>query len=206
MVLVWQFLFQNVPKSCDDLKLNISLSVSCCHAAVSFTDDEKEQLRKFTNRSYLLDKTSRHQVWLSLVDVLLAYCYEVRSTEGEHTVSERECVCVCLSVSKCVKRLLLWAALSLGWQSPRSSNPLDPPSISFRALRDYPQICELSPGCFVSPLRGSGTKARWTWPILSLKAVCHTFYLKRRQKYLIQKNFRGDKICYMWAAFLYSIL
>ncbi|XP_041812476.1 protein SHQ1 homolog [Chelmon rostratus] len=55
-------------------------------AAVSFTDDEKEQLRKFTNRSYLLDKTSRHQAWLSLVDILLAYSYEVRSTEGEHNV------------------------------------------------------------------------------------------------------------------------
>ncbi|XP_070758501.1 protein SHQ1 homolog [Enoplosus armatus] len=55
-------------------------------AAVSFTDDEKEQLRKFTNRSYLLDKTSRHQVWLGLVDILLAYSYEVRSTEGEHNV------------------------------------------------------------------------------------------------------------------------
>ncbi|XP_040890972.1 protein SHQ1 homolog [Toxotes jaculatrix] len=55
-------------------------------AAVSFTDDEKEQLRKFTNRSYLLDKTSRYQAWLGLVDVLLAYSYEVRSTEGEHNV------------------------------------------------------------------------------------------------------------------------
>ncbi|KAG7493568.1 hypothetical protein JOB18_012131 [Solea senegalensis] len=55
-------------------------------AAVSFTDDEKEQLRKFTNRSYLLDKTSRHQAWLSLVDILLAYSYETRSTEGEHNV------------------------------------------------------------------------------------------------------------------------
>uniref|UniRef100_A0A3Q3WWP4 Protein SHQ1 homolog n=1 Tax=Mola mola TaxID=94237 RepID=A0A3Q3WWP4_MOLML len=55
-------------------------------AAVSFTNDEKEQLRKFTNRSYLLDKTSRYHVWLSLMDILLAYSYEVRSTEGEHTV------------------------------------------------------------------------------------------------------------------------
>ncbi|KAL6111318.1 shq1 [Pungitius sinensis] len=55
-------------------------------AAVSFTDDEKEQLRKFTNRSYLLDKASRHQAWLGLVDILLAYCYEARSTEGEHNV------------------------------------------------------------------------------------------------------------------------
>ncbi|KAJ4926587.1 hypothetical protein JOQ06_014337 [Pogonophryne albipinna] len=55
-------------------------------ASVSFTDGEKEQLRKFTNRSYLLDKASRNQVWLSLVDILLTYSYEVRSTEGEHNV------------------------------------------------------------------------------------------------------------------------
>ncbi|XP_017282459.1 protein SHQ1 homolog [Kryptolebias marmoratus] len=54
--------------------------------AVTFTQEEKEQLRKFPNRSYLLDKTSRCQAWLSLVDVLLAYSYEVRSTEGEHNV------------------------------------------------------------------------------------------------------------------------
>uniref|UniRef100_A0A6Q2X522 Protein SHQ1 homolog n=1 Tax=Esox lucius TaxID=8010 RepID=A0A6Q2X522_ESOLU len=54
--------------------------------ALSFTDDEKEQLRKFTNRSYFLDKKARFQVWLGLVDVILAYCYEVRSTEGEHNV------------------------------------------------------------------------------------------------------------------------
>ncbi|TNM88361.1 hypothetical protein fugu_004615, partial [Takifugu bimaculatus] len=30
-------------------------------AAVAFTDEEKEQLRKFNNRSYLLDKAARHQ-------------------------------------------------------------------------------------------------------------------------------------------------
>uniref|UniRef100_H3CPH7 Protein SHQ1 homolog n=1 Tax=Tetraodon nigroviridis TaxID=99883 RepID=H3CPH7_TETNG len=54
--------------------------------AVAFTDEEKEQLRKFSNRSYLLDKAARSQAWLSLLDILLAYCYEVRSTEGEHTV------------------------------------------------------------------------------------------------------------------------
>ncbi|KAM9759476.1 protein SHQ1 homolog isoform 2-T2 [Menidia menidia] len=55
-------------------------------SAVAFTEAEKEQLRKFTNRSYLLDKTSRYQAWLGLVDVLLAYSYEVRCTEGEHNV------------------------------------------------------------------------------------------------------------------------
>lgn len=54
---------------------------------MSFSDEEKEQLRKFRNCSYLLDKTSRYQAWLSLVDVLLAYTYDVRCTEGEHSVS-----------------------------------------------------------------------------------------------------------------------
>ncbi|XP_077582025.1 protein SHQ1 homolog [Stigmatopora nigra] len=53
---------------------------------ILFDDEEKEQLRKFNNQSYLLNKTSRYQVCLSLVDILLAYCYEVRSTEGEHNV------------------------------------------------------------------------------------------------------------------------
>ncbi|XP_061543858.1 protein SHQ1 homolog [Phycodurus eques] len=53
---------------------------------ILFSNEEKEQLRKFTNQSYLLDKTSRYQVWLSLVDIILAYSYEVRSTEGEHNV------------------------------------------------------------------------------------------------------------------------
>ncbi|XP_019741360.1 protein SHQ1 homolog, partial [Hippocampus comes] len=53
---------------------------------IQFSSEEKEQLRKFNNQSYLLDKTLRHQVWLSLVDIILAYCYEVRSTQGEHNV------------------------------------------------------------------------------------------------------------------------
>lgn len=54
---------------------------------VTFTDEEKEQMRKFTNRSYVLDKAARYNVWLSLVDIILAYIYDVRTTEGEHNVS-----------------------------------------------------------------------------------------------------------------------
>ncbi|XP_042307638.1 protein SHQ1 homolog isoform X4 [Sceloporus undulatus] len=55
-------------------------------ALVSFTEDEKEQLRKFLNRTFLLDKRTCHQVYLSLVDILLAYCYEIYATEGEKNV------------------------------------------------------------------------------------------------------------------------
>ncbi|EDK99373.1 SHQ1 homolog (S. cerevisiae), isoform CRA_a [Mus musculus] len=54
-------------------------------ALVSFSEEEKYQLRKFVNKSYLLDKTAHRQVYYGLVDILLAYCYEVRVTEGEHS-------------------------------------------------------------------------------------------------------------------------
>uniref|UniRef100_UPI00398EDB02 protein SHQ1 homolog isoform X2 n=1 Tax=Pristiophorus japonicus TaxID=55135 RepID=UPI00398EDB02 len=50
---------------------------------VKFSEDEKEQLRKFTNKSYLLDRRACQNVYSSLVDIILAYAYEVRCTEGE---------------------------------------------------------------------------------------------------------------------------
>ncbi|XP_021550719.1 protein SHQ1 homolog [Neomonachus schauinslandi] len=57
------------------------------HAAlVSFSEEEKYQLRKFVNKSYLLDKRAHRQVYYSLIDILLAYCYETRVTEGEKNV------------------------------------------------------------------------------------------------------------------------
>ncbi|KAJ8259748.1 hypothetical protein GJAV_G00172970 [Gymnothorax javanicus] len=55
-------------------------------AGLTFTDEEKDQLRKFTNRSYLLDKKSSLLNWLGLLDIVLSYAYDVRSTEGEHSV------------------------------------------------------------------------------------------------------------------------
>ncbi|MGH0152729.1 UNVERIFIED_CONTAM: hypothetical protein FKN15_023213 [Acipenser sinensis] len=55
-------------------------------ATVTFSEEEKEQLRKFTNKSYLLDKKGSQQVWISLVDIILAYAYEIRATEGETNV------------------------------------------------------------------------------------------------------------------------
>ncbi|XP_076124612.1 protein SHQ1 homolog isoform X2 [Alosa pseudoharengus] len=54
-------------------------------ASIEFSDEDKEQMRKFTNRSYLLDKSTRQHVWLSLLDIVLAYAYEIRVTEGEHS-------------------------------------------------------------------------------------------------------------------------
>ncbi|NXA33360.1 SHQ1 protein, partial [Eudromia elegans] len=53
---------------------------------VVFSEEEREQLRKFKNKSYLLDKRTRHHVYLGLIDILLAYCYEVCVNEGEKNV------------------------------------------------------------------------------------------------------------------------
>ncbi|KFQ40564.1 Protein SHQ1, partial [Mesitornis unicolor] len=53
---------------------------------IVFSEEEKEQLRKFTNKSYLLDKRSRHHAYLGLIDILLAYCYEICVNEGEKNV------------------------------------------------------------------------------------------------------------------------
>lgn len=55
-------------------------------ALVSFSEEEKYQLRKFVNKSYLLDKGAHRHVYYSLIDILLAYCYETRVTEGEQNV------------------------------------------------------------------------------------------------------------------------
>ncbi|NWV58660.1 SHQ1 protein, partial [Malurus elegans] len=53
---------------------------------VVFSEGEREQLRKFTNKSYVLNKRSRHHIYLGLIDILLAYCYEIRVNEGEKNV------------------------------------------------------------------------------------------------------------------------
>ncbi|XP_063797101.1 protein SHQ1 homolog [Pseudophryne corroboree] len=63
-----------------------NLSLENQENRVTFTEKEKQQLRKFTNKSYLLDKKAEKQLYLGLIDLLLAYCYEVRVTEGERNV------------------------------------------------------------------------------------------------------------------------
>lgn len=68
---------------------------------MSFSEEEKYQLRKFVNKSYLLDKRAQRQVYYSLIDILLAYCYETRVTEGEKNVSAF--VSVLVGIDYCTK-------------------------------------------------------------------------------------------------------
>lgn len=49
-----------------------------------FTDEDKEIMRNLPKKEYLID--NRLSVYLGLVDIIFAYCYDIRSTEGEHNV------------------------------------------------------------------------------------------------------------------------
>ncbi|XP_062441506.1 protein SHQ1 homolog isoform X2 [Rhea pennata] len=53
---------------------------------VVFSEEEREQLRKFKNKSHLLDKRNCHHIYLSLIDIILAYCYEICVNEGDKNV------------------------------------------------------------------------------------------------------------------------
>lgn len=72
----WEELYEklqsNSPNSCDDM--------------IQFTSEEKEKLRKLPNKEYILDKNQVKLAFLSLVDIIFAYAYNKRTTEGENTV------------------------------------------------------------------------------------------------------------------------
>lgn len=53
---------------------------------VKFTDNEKDQLRRLPNKDYLLDDKEEFVLFLGLVDIIYAYAYNHRTTEGENTV------------------------------------------------------------------------------------------------------------------------
>ncbi|XP_052780124.1 protein SHQ1 homolog [Mya arenaria] len=52
--------------------------------AVTFTDDEKEVMRKLPKKEYLLESGEETAVYLGLVDIMFAYVYNHRTTEGEN--------------------------------------------------------------------------------------------------------------------------
>lgn len=52
---------------------------------VEFTDDERFRLKNLPRREYLLDKAEKRRLLLGVVDILIAYAYDTRVTEGEHS-------------------------------------------------------------------------------------------------------------------------
>lgn len=53
-------------------------------SAEGFTDPENEMMRNLPKKEYLID--NKVSVFLGLVDIIFAYCYDIRTTEGEHNV------------------------------------------------------------------------------------------------------------------------
>ncbi|XP_060574596.1 protein SHQ1 homolog [Ruditapes philippinarum] len=61
--------------------------------AVELTEDEKEVMRKLPRKEYILDVTEETGVYLGLVDILYAYCYNHRTTEGENNCESGWTIC-----------------------------------------------------------------------------------------------------------------
>lgn len=53
---------------------------------VQFTYKEKERLQKLPNKEYILEKNQVKVALLSLIDIVFAYAFNKRTTEGENTV------------------------------------------------------------------------------------------------------------------------
>ncbi|CAH1264902.1 SHQ1 [Branchiostoma lanceolatum] len=58
-----------------------------------FSEEEKEQLLRLPKREYLLDGKTLPVVCFGLVDILFAYCYNNRTTEGKDNVESAWTVC-----------------------------------------------------------------------------------------------------------------
>ncbi|KAI8511147.1 Hsp90 cochaperone shq1 [Branchiostoma belcheri] len=58
-----------------------------------FSEEEKEQLLRLPKREYLLDGKTLPVVCFSLVDILFAYAYNYRTTEGEDNVESAWTIC-----------------------------------------------------------------------------------------------------------------
>ncbi|XP_074605189.1 protein SHQ1 homolog [Brevipalpus obovatus] len=51
----------------------------------SFNEEEVFRLKNLPRREYILSRREKFVILLSLVDILFAYAYDVRTTEGEHS-------------------------------------------------------------------------------------------------------------------------
>lgn len=63
------------------------------HSLIQMTEQDLFDLKNLTSRSYILDKTAKRQLLLSLVDILCAYAYEFRVTEGESSSESQWTIC-----------------------------------------------------------------------------------------------------------------
>ncbi|XP_062522440.1 protein SHQ1 homolog [Corticium candelabrum] len=83
-----QLLTQHEFQVCQEVSGDAAVSVteSRIHPSVTFSDEEKDALRRLPNRKYLLDKREERTAYLCLVDLIFCYAYNHRITEGDNSV------------------------------------------------------------------------------------------------------------------------
>jgi len=50
------------------------------------SDKNRDQLKDLPNKEFLLDKLQKKRLHFGLIDILFAYCYDWRITQGSHCV------------------------------------------------------------------------------------------------------------------------
>ena len=95
--LTWENLDSSTPNPGVQPAPTIVLSVPGSSES-TFSDLEKEMLRKLPNKEYLMNKEEQRVAMLNLVDILLAFAYDLRTTFGEHTVESSWTVAIISSV------------------------------------------------------------------------------------------------------------
>ncbi|KXS10988.1 SHQ1-domain-containing protein [Gonapodya prolifera JEL478] len=81
-------LLADVTSQMDNLSLN---SETKSEWDSTFTEKENRALTLLPKKEYILH--DKRATYLSLIDILFAYCYDLRTTEGEHTVESAWTIC-----------------------------------------------------------------------------------------------------------------
>lgn len=86
MVLKYQPEWISQLKQWNEQSKNVPKSIEPDDTIVSFTSEEKYQMKNLPNREFMLDKATLHSIYLGLVDVVYAFAYNHRINEGESNV------------------------------------------------------------------------------------------------------------------------
>lgn len=70
-----------------------SRDVEADQVIVPFCEAERDQMKELPNKEYLLGKATQYSLYLGLVDIMFAFTYDFRTTEGEPNVESAWTVC-----------------------------------------------------------------------------------------------------------------
>ncbi|KAI9208549.1 SHQ1 protein-domain-containing protein [Polychytrium aggregatum] len=80
-----------MPPSGAETETDPSTETQSVDGWLEFSAQEREQMLRLPNKEYLLD--DEKAIYLGLVDIMFAYCYNHRTTEGDNTVGSGWTIC-----------------------------------------------------------------------------------------------------------------